>query len=288
MEQTTPKIFHLWPFWFALATLVLHLAVNLTGGYGYFRDELYYIACSAHPDIGCVDQPPLSIWILAANRFLFGDSLFALRLLPALAASVTVLLAGLFARRLGGGTLAQALGALAVALSPIMLGMGGYYSMNSLDILLWSIAFSLLLGLEERKEPRTWLSLGVVLGLGLLNKISMGWLAAGIAVALIITPRRQWLKSPWPWISAALALLIFSPFVIWNFTHEFAHLEFARRAAQLKYTSQTPLTFASGLVLINNPLTLPLWLAGFYLLLREPRFRLVGIALATVVAILLV
>ncbi len=288
MDQTIPGTYRGWPLWLALITLALHLAVNAAGGYGYFRDELYYLACAGHPDIGYVDQPPLSIWILAANRSLFGDSIFALRLLPALAAAVTVFLAGLFARRLGGGTLAQALAALAVAVSPVMLGMCGTYSMNAFDILLWTVAFLLLLDLEQGAQPRTWLALGMVLGLGLLNKISMGWLAAGVAAGIILTPRRQWLKTPWPWLAAFLALLIASPFVLWNFTHQFAHLEFARRAAQLKYASQNPLTFASGLVLINNPLALPLWLAGFSVLLRDGRFRLVGIALATVVAILLV
>src|SRR5512140_2093836 len=82
------------PLAFAVAKLVLHaLAVE---NYGYFRDELYYIACSKHLAWGYVDQPPFSIVVLAAVRALMGDSLLAIRLLPALAGAGNVLLIGLW------------------------------------------------------------------------------------------------------------------------------------------------------------------------------------------------
>ena len=87
------------------AKLILHLTANGLGEYGYFRDELYYIACSEHPDFGYVDHPPFSIFLLLLSRSVFGDSLFALRLLPALAGAATVLLAALMAREMGGGVL---------------------------------------------------------------------------------------------------------------------------------------------------------------------------------------
>jgi len=57
----------------ALVKLFIHLAVNITGGYGIFRDEFYYIACTEHMDWGYVDQPPFSIAMLWLNRLLFGD-----------------------------------------------------------------------------------------------------------------------------------------------------------------------------------------------------------------------
>ena len=78
------------PFIFAVIKLLIHLYTNGFAGYGYFRDELYYLACANHLDFGYVDQPPLSIFILALNRFLIGDSLFALRFLPAIAGAFTV------------------------------------------------------------------------------------------------------------------------------------------------------------------------------------------------------
>ena len=91
--------------------LIFHLAINLFGGYEIFRDELYYLACADHLAWGYVDQPPLSIFLLAAVRAVLGDSLFALRLVPAIAGAGVVLMTGLLPRELGGGRFAVALAA---------------------------------------------------------------------------------------------------------------------------------------------------------------------------------
>src|SRR5881398_4023635 len=80
--------------------LLVHLLTN--GRYGYFRDELYYVACGRHLAFGYVDQPPLSILLLRLSQILLGNSLFMIRLLPALAGAATVAITGLIARELGG------------------------------------------------------------------------------------------------------------------------------------------------------------------------------------------
>jgi 4-amino-4-deoxy-L-arabinose transferase-like glycosyltransferase len=103
-----------------LAALKLAIHLPAIAHYGYFRDELYYIACAKHLAWGYVDQPPLSIALLAAVRGLFGDSLIAIRLLPLLAGVATVVLAGRLARELGGGRYALGLAALAVLLVRIL------------------------------------------------------------------------------------------------------------------------------------------------------------------------
>ncbi len=123
-----------WLLVVALAKLVLHFAVNLFGAYGYIRDELYYLACSDHLAWGYVDHPPLSIAVLWGVRHVLGDSLFALRLIPAVCGGAVVVLAGLVARELGGGRAAQVLAAVFTAASPLLLGMDSLYSMNALDI----------------------------------------------------------------------------------------------------------------------------------------------------------
>jgi len=92
---------------FSAVALLVHLLTN--GRYGYFRDELYYIACARHLDFGYIDQPPLSILLLRLSEAFLGDSLFAVRLLPAAAGAVTVSLTGVIARELGGRTWAIAL-----------------------------------------------------------------------------------------------------------------------------------------------------------------------------------
>ena len=119
----------------AALTFLVHAATN--GAYGYFRDELYYIACSDHLAAGYVDHPPLSILVLALNRALAGDSLFAIRFLPALAGACLVLVTGLLARQLGGGRFAQAVAATAVLVAPVYLEMGNFFSMNAFEPLTW-------------------------------------------------------------------------------------------------------------------------------------------------------
>ena len=265
---------------FAAVALLIHLVVNAMGGYGYFRDELYYLACSEHLGWGYVDQPPLSIFILALNRILFGDSLFALRLLPAIAAAVTVYVTGLMAREFGGNRFAQSLASVGMLASPIFLGMFTIYSMNSFDFLAWTLAAFTIVKLLKTEETRYWIVLGVVLGLGLLNKIDVLWLGFGIFLGLVLTPQRHWLKTKWPWIAGAIAFILFLPYIIWNLTHGLAHWEFINNATAQKYSSQTPMTFIVGQVILQNPINLPLWIGGLCWLLfvgDEKRFRFMGL-----------
>jgi hypothetical protein len=263
----------------SLIKLILHLVANWRGGYGYFRDELYYIACSKHLAAGYVDQPPLSLYILALNRWLLGESLFALRFLPAVVGGVTVFLSGLMARESGGRRFAQVLAATATIICPSFLAAGSFYSMNCFDGLFWTLAAYATIRLIKRERPELWIVLGIVLGLGSLNKVGVLWLGFGLFVGILLSPQRRWLKTPWPWLAGVGAVALFSPFVYWNLTHDLAHLEFIRNATSGKYSGLSPLTFLLGQVQIHNPVTLPLWLAGlwFFFADREGRrFRPLG------------
>lgn len=264
----------------ALFKLLLHLYTNAIGGYGYYRDELYYIACSEHLAFGYVDQPPLSIFILALNRWLLGDSIFALRLLPAIAAAFTVILTGLMVRQLGGGRFAQALGAIAVVAAPIQWGYSAIFSMNCFDVLLWAVGAYVTILLLKRDDPRLFVPLGVIIGLGALNKISMLWFGSALFLGLLLTPSRKYFRTKWPWVAGIIGFLFFLPFIAWNMSNNWAHLEFIHNASTLKYGGLTYIDFLIGQVQLQNPLSLPLWLAGlaFYLFSRDAKpFRLMGI-----------
>jgi len=276
---------------FAATKLLIHLYTNIFAGYGIFRDELYYAACTEHLSAGYVDQPPLSIYILALNRLLFGNSIFALRLLPAVAGAITVYLIGLMTKELGGGKFAQALAMTAGIVSLIMLGFDAIYSMNAFDILCWSWSFYVLLLLFKTGDKKHWLQLGLLLGFGLLNKISVLWLGAGILVGLLLTSERRWMKTELPYIAGMIAFTFFLPYILWNAAHNLAHLEFIRHASGEKYSSQNATTFLIGQILVQNPLTLPLWLSGLWFFLfssKEKRYRAFGFIYLVVIAILLI
>jgi hypothetical protein len=273
-----------------LLSLAVHLIANAGGGYGYFRDELYYIACSKHLAAGYVDQPPLSIFILAVSRRLIGDSVFAIRVVPAIASALSVVTLGLMVRRMGGGRGAIVLAGLCFLASPLLLGDHTYYSMNSLDVLFWLLAGYALLGVVERPTLTAWLWLGLFLGLGLLNKTSVLWLGAGVAAAILLTDLRRQLGRPGPYLAALVALLIFSPYVVWNLTHGLPHLEFLRNATQGKYSTLNRLGFLSEQVLDMNPVTFLVSLPGLWWCLfdaRGKRFRALGVVFLTVFAVLM-
>lgn len=272
----------------SILAFVIHLIVNLIGGYGIFRDELYYIACANHPDIGYVDHPPLSIWILSGWKFIFGESLFSIRFLPALCSGFATFIIGTLARDFGGSKYAIILAGLAFIFAPILLGFFGIFSMNSFDVVLWALVFLFAQRIFQQDKHKEWIFLGLIIGLGSLNKISMLWLGSGIFIGLLLTSNRNVLKTKTPWIAGVIAIILFTPFILWNINHDFAHLEFIRNASSDKYASQNPITFFSGLILIMNPLSAPLWVAGFWFLLSRKENWLFGYSVLTVLCVLMI
>ena len=267
--------------------LLIHLVTS--GGYGYFRDEFYYIACSERLAFGYVDHPPLSIALLWISRHLFGDSLLALRLFPAIAGALTVLLAGRIAGAIGGGRFARILAMTAALVAPIYLGLDHFYSMNAFDLLVWSTTAYLLVRLLRGESARLWILLGIVLGAGLLNKISVLWLGFGLLVGLLATSRRRWLLTRWPWVSGGIAGLLFTPYIFWQIRNGWPTLEFIHNATTQKMAAVAPLDFIIQQASMMNPITLPLWLAGLGFLLfgRDGRpYRILGWIYLTVFLIL--
>ena len=177
-----------------LNLLVYFLTLAYTS-YGIFRDELYYLACANRLDFGYVDHPPLSIWILALWKSIVGDSVFLIRIIPAIVSSATVFMIGLFTIRLGGGKSSVIISTLTFMFTPIFLGMSTIYSMNTFDIFFWILSAYIFLRIIETENRKLWYWLGVVIGLGLLNKTSMLWLSAGIVVGTILTPLREDLEN---------------------------------------------------------------------------------------------
>ncbi len=274
---------------FFLLALAIHLP--LIGRYGFFRDEFYYIACSENLAWGYVDHPPLSIALLWLSRQIAGDSILAIRLLPVLAGAVGVFLTGWMCRRMGGGGFAQANAMSAWILSPYFLFVHHIYSMNGFEVLVWSSAAAILIHIVDHERPKHWWLLGLVLGLGLLNKISVLWFGLGLTLGLVLTGRRRWLRTRWPWLAVCLAGLIFMPHLVWQAAHGWPTLEFLRNAVLLKMVATSPLDFLLQQVLTMNPFLAPVWLAGliYLFLVKDGRpYRLLGIVFLSVLLLLMV
>jgi hypothetical protein len=274
-----------WKIPLALAAVKLALSLAVVGRYGYFRDELYYLASTRHLALGYVDHPPFSIALLALIRGVFGDSLLALRIVPMLAGAVLVVVAGCIAFELGAGGFGQFLAALCVLAAPMYLGSHHAYSMNGIDQLVWSTAALVLVRILKGSGCVSWTMLGVLLGIGLLNKISVLWLIGGLALGLALTQRRTILLTRGPWIALAIAAVMFAPHVAWQIAHGWPTLEFIRNAAEQKNAPTSVLDFLGTQVMVMNPATAPVWIAGiaWSLFARDGRpWRFLAIAFLAV------
>jgi hypothetical protein len=257
----------------AAFSVCLQLLPLLNAEYGYFRDELYYMACAKHLAFGYVDHPPLAPFLLRLVLITLGESVLAIRLLPALAGAATVFLTGSIARRLGGGTFAQSLAALAMAVAPGFLIFCGFYSMNPFESLLWTGCVYVVVRIVQEHEPRLWALVGVLVGIGLLNKHTLIVYAFSLVLALLLTPARRQVLSRWFWLGGALAVLIVLPNVVWQVHNDLASLEFYRNANLLKNIDTSPVEVLLAQVFVMNPLAFPVWFAGLCFFLFSGRGR---------------
>lgn len=271
--------------------VIIHLYTNLFAGYGIFRDELYYIACSERLDFGYVDHPPFSIGLLYLNNLILGNSVFAIRLLPSLFSGLTVFLVCNMVIKLGGRFYSIILAAFAVILAPIYFGFGTVYSMNFLDVFLWTLSFYLLLFIIKSSRQYYWILLGIVMGIGLMNKIGFLWFITGLTAGLLLTEKRKEFLTLKPYVAYLISLTIFLPYLIWNYQNNFAHIEFIRNAVSEKYSSIGIFDFISGQFLILNPVASLIWIPGIYFFLsnkEETGYRIPAIIYLTAALILLI
>jgi hypothetical protein len=262
----------------ATARLVLHIATN--GQYGFHRDELQTLDDARHLDWGFVAYPPVTPLIGRLELILFGTSLIGFRVFSAIAVSTIMVLAGLIAKELGGSRHVQVLAAVAAGISPVSLIQGAVFQYVSFDYL-WGVTVTyLLVRLMKSEDSRWWVPIGAVLGIGMETRYTMGFLALGVAGAVLLTPARRFLRSGWLWTGVAVSILVFVPNLIWQMQHHFISLEFlshlhARDLRQGRYNG----FFREQLLTCVNLVTAPLTLLGlwFYFVGQQGRrYRLLG------------
>ncbi len=258
---------------FAVAKLLLTFALTLYTqhiGYSYFRDEFYYIACGRHLAWGYVDHGPIVAFQARFGEMLFGDSLFGIRVLPALAGAVMVFLCGLIAWALGGRRPAQSLAMIALICCPQFIGTDGFLSMNSWEPMFWmGCVLALLMILRGRSAWFWWSVFGISAGVGMLNKVSMVFFLVALGIGLLCTPQRRLLFTRQAALGIVLLVLIPVPYLLWQVHHQWAMLEFLGNGRRLGKNTVTPfLPFTLTQILDMQPLNAFVWIAGVVALLR--------------------
>src|SRR6478736_1693484 len=171
----------------AVGAVVCAVLLALSTRYGFHRDELYFIECARHLQASYVDQPVLTPLLAWVSLKLFGVSLLALRMWPALAAWATVVVAGLTAREFGGGRRAQLLAAIATATMPVVLGGDHLFGPTAFDILAWAALALVVAKIGRTGDVRWWPAGGLVLGLGLANKHSVGLFGVALVIGVALS-----------------------------------------------------------------------------------------------------
>jgi 4-amino-4-deoxy-L-arabinose transferase-like glycosyltransferase len=243
----------------ALVKLLVHVPV--LHRYGFHQDEFYFIACGDHLSFGYVDHAPLVPWIARLATTLFGESLVGLRIFATLAGALTIILIGALVNRLGGGRFAQLLACTAWLVAPVSLRTGNMLTIPSFEPLFWLVGALVLVRILQEDDPQRW-----------------------------ATPRlRRHLRTPWPWIGGAIALLVFLPNLIWQVQHDWPTASFLRGLNESVMAGISKLQFLAGQLLYLNPLASFVWIWGLVFLFSRAGkpYRALGVIWLSVFLLLL-
>ena len=235
--------------------------------YGYFIDELYFIACAKRPAWGYIDQPPLSIVLLTLVQKLFGDNMLAVRFLPALNIASTMFVTGLIARQLGGSLRSMLLSSLAVMVMPVLMVFGSFYSMNAYEPLLFTTIAFFVVKMLQQQNARYWLMVGILFGLGLQMKHTMVLYGLALVIGLLCTPQRKLLWNRWVIWGFLACFLIILPNLVWEVVNRFPTLELYHNSFVYKNIPKPALQIIAEQIVFANPATFLLWFGGAVALL---------------------
>lgn len=258
--------------------------------YGYHRDELYFRVAGHHLAWGYVDQPPLTPVLARVGVAVFGDSALGLRVIPALVAACTVVVAGLLARELRSGRGGQVLAAAAVAVTAMILQADHSLSTPTTDILLWLVIATILARLLAEENPRWFLPLGVVVGVAMLNKYTVLLLVVSVTIALGLVGPRAVLRSPWVAAGAVVALGVVFPNLLWQWHHDFPMLSVASGIGGDDGVQNRLVLVPMQFLIVGPPMAV-ICAVGLHRLVRDPALgfaRCLGLAYPMAVCLLMI
>mgnify|MGYP001278554098 CR=1 FL=1 len=281
----------------AALTTLAHIAVSWR--YGYYRDELYFIACAKRLAWGYVDMPPLTAlvaWMAAPAHY----NLIVIRLSVAIAAGLTAYLACTIAAELGGNIFAQRLSGLTVALTPAYLFLGTTLTTTSYEPLTWALTIFAVIRLVRTHDARWWYLVAAAVTFGLYGKYSMLLLVAALLFGLLLTPERALLRTRAFLFATLTVVVLLLPNIFWQAAHGWPMLEVLRGDvlgrhafnSGLQFEYRAPLINAAAFfaeqVLFTNPFVAPLWILGAMALFRSRDFQAERFIAIAFVAMLLV
>jgi 4-amino-4-deoxy-L-arabinose transferase-like glycosyltransferase len=255
--------------------------------YGFFRDELYFIICGRHPQWGYVDQPPV-VPLLAAATQVFGHSLFLLRLVPAVFATLGAYTTCLLVIEFGGSIFAEALATLTFLFSGVLLSFGQKAGPDEVGLWTWPLLALLIARIVKGADAKLWLLAGVVAGFSLESKYSVVFFLFALIVGMLLTPQRRAVLNLWAVAGGCIALLIALPNFLWQAHYGFPMWELLRNGQLGKNIVVSPALYLFQEILITNLFLFPVWVIGLVWLLRTALYRFLAYAYVLLILEMLV
>ena len=270
LSSPKPQETNLLIFLFASVSLILHL-IGLNN-YGIHRDEFLHIALGNHLNFGYTEVPPFIALVARFSVNVFGDSAFAIRLIPAIFGALTVLTAGFIVKEIGGKRFALTLCCMAIILSAGFLATGYLLQPVVFDQFWWTISYFLLIKYIKTQQPKYLLFLGPVIGLGLLTKYAIVFIIIAIITGLLLNRERKVLLKKQVYLAAIFAFLIFLPNFIWQYLHHWPVLTHMKELTETQLTHNTTDGFIKA-QLISNGTGFLIWLPGLFLIFFHKNFQ---------------
>ena len=188
---------------------------------------------------------------------------------PALAGAGTLVFICLMAKEFGGKTFAVALSALGFIVVPFWLSADSIFCYDSIDQFVLSVFLFVLVRFLRMGNRKLWLVLGGIAGIACMTKMTILFLGPAFLVALLVSRYRKDLLTPWPWLGAALCVIIVSPYLLWQFANDWPTLEYWTNYGTYRVYQATLPQYLVNVLVYMHTLLLPLWLAGLYRIFRR-------------------
>lgn len=259
---------------FILLFVFIKIGLNLLAisHFGFHRDELLHLALGDHLGWGYKEVPPFIALVAKVQTWLFGTSVFAARIFTTICAGAIVWLVGLITVELGGKMFAITLACLSFIFAPAFLASDYLFQPVVFDQLWWVLCVWLIARYINYHSVKYIYCLGVIIGIGLLTKYTMGFFAVALIIGLLVTRQRKIIWNRHVLFSALIAILIFLPNVIWQFQHHLPVITHMKTLQKNQLENIKPSDFIKQTLTVNGFATI-VWMIGFGFLLFSYKLR---------------
>lgn len=197
---------------------ILNVIIHIVFSYNleYHRDELLYFSLGQHPAFGYASVPPMTGWIAFVMKGIFGYSLFAVRIFPALLSGVMVFLISAIAKELGGSGFSRILASAGIIVSGFGLRTFLLFQPVHIELIIWTLLFFFIIRYINTSSEKFLLLIGITAGFGLLNKYLLGLLLFLLLIIIPFTRYRTIFSRKKFWIGILAGIVIFLPNIIWQ------------------------------------------------------------------------